>query len=171
MSVDGTDFPIFEQTPFSTSWYSHKFKGPAYRYEIALAIQSDNICWTNGPYRAGSWPDIKIFKHGLMQKLPQGERVEADKGYRGAKSKIDLPHECCGGEPQQRRIKSRVRARHESLNRILKRYKCLHEVFRHELPKHQAFFRAVVYVTQIALQNGTKLMSVKYQTVELKRRV
>ena len=170
MTVDGTDFRICEQTPFSSSWFSHKFKGPAYRYEIALAIQSDRICWTNGPYRAGAWPDMKIFRRGgLMKKLPQGERVEADKGYRGEKLKVDLPHECTSGDPLQRRSKARVRARHESMNRMLKRFKCLHEVYCHDLVKHQTVFRAVVYVTQIALQNGSSLMKVNYKTMELKR--
>ena len=107
----------------------------------------------------------------LKRMLPQGERVEADKGYRGEWSKIDLPHECLGGDNDQKISKARVRSRHESMNRLLKRFKCLHDVFRHDLDKHRSVFRAVVYVTQVSLQNGTHLMSVTYETLDLKRRV
>ena len=32
VSIDGTDFRIQEPSPFSSSWYSHKFKGPGVLY-------------------------------------------------------------------------------------------------------------------------------------------
>ena len=107
----------------------------------------------------------------LKQMLPVGERVEADKGYRGEWSTIDLLHECVAGDSEQRASKTRVRSRHESMNRLLKRFKCLHDVFRHDVEKHRSVFRAVVYVTQVSFQNGTHLMSVDYSTFDLKRRV
>jgi hypothetical protein len=37
--VDGTDFRINEPTDFSTKWFSHKFKGPGLRYEVAISIK------------------------------------------------------------------------------------------------------------------------------------
>ena len=65
-------------------FYSHKFKGPGLRYEVALSIQTGDIVWINGPFPAGAWPDINIFRHGLKWMLKEaGERCEADKGYRG----------------------------------------------------------------------------------------
>ena len=175
MSVDGTDFRIQEPSTFDRKWFSHKFRGPGLRYEIGLAIQSDNIVWTSGPYPAGKWSDMRIFREGLPKSLKDslsdGERVEADKGYRGERDFVDLPDECLGGDLVQRRSKANVRSRHESMNRLLKRFKCLHDVFRHDLEKHHLVFRAVVYITQISLQNGTRLMSVEYKTLNMKVKV
>lgn len=81
MTVDGTDFPIYEPTPYSRKWYSHKFKGPGLRYEIAMSIQSGDIVWCNGPYPAG-WSDLKIARDALVFQLEPGEMVCADGGYR-----------------------------------------------------------------------------------------
>lgn len=39
VTVDGTDFRINEPTDFSTKWFSHKFKGPGLRYEVAISIK------------------------------------------------------------------------------------------------------------------------------------
>ena len=75
VTVDGTDFRILEPSPFSKKWYSHKFRGPGLRYEVAVGIQSGHIVWTNGPFPAGV-PDIVIFRYSLKNKLVEGERVE-----------------------------------------------------------------------------------------------
>jgi hypothetical protein len=37
--------------------------------------------WVNGPFKCGSWSDIKIYRRDLKQKLRVGEMVEADSGY------------------------------------------------------------------------------------------
>lgn len=87
MTVDGTDFRIEQPTEFSKRWYSHKFKGPGLRYEVALSILGGDIVWTNGPFPCGSWPDISIFRAGLIDELRPMEMVEADKGYRGQPDK------------------------------------------------------------------------------------
>ena len=82
MSVDGTDYKIREPTKFSPKWYSHKFRGPGLRYEIGLSIQTDTIAWTNGPFEAGQWSDLRIFREGgprsLKDRLPDGEHVKAE---------------------------------------------------------------------------------------------
>jgi hypothetical protein len=83
MTVDGVDFPIEEPFPFDSGWCSHKFKAAGLRYEMAVCIQTGDIVWVNGPFKCGKWSDIKIFKTFLMQRLADGELVEADKGYRG----------------------------------------------------------------------------------------
>lgn len=61
MTVDGTDFCIEEQRLFNREWYSsHKFNGPAVRYEIGVCIQETRwIVWVNGPFKAGL-PDRNI---------------------------------------------------------------------------------------------------------------
>ncbi|KAI2499167.1 hypothetical protein MHU86_15319 [Fragilaria crotonensis] len=83
VTVDGVDFPIEEPTPFDSQWFSHKFRGPGLRYEMAICIQTGDIVWVNGPYKCGKWPDVKIFKSRLMHLLGDDEMVEADRGYRG----------------------------------------------------------------------------------------
>lgn len=87
LSVDGVDFEIEEPYPYvrniSNVWYSHKFKGPGLRYEIAIAIKSGDIAWLNGPYPCGKHNDLALFKKSLCTFLEEGERVEADDGYRG----------------------------------------------------------------------------------------
>ena len=85
MTVDGKDYAIAEH---GRSFYSHKFKRLALRYEIALSILTGNICWVSGPYEAGIWPDIKIFCYSLMSHLGKGERVEVDDGYIGEHPKL-----------------------------------------------------------------------------------
>jgi len=61
VSVDGTDFRIFNWKPFWSGWFSHKFKGPGVRYEVGLCIRTGDIVWINGPFPCGQYPDITIF--------------------------------------------------------------------------------------------------------------
>jgi hypothetical protein len=76
LTVDGTDFRIQEPSPFWRGWYSHKFRGPGLRYEVALNIQNGWICWVKGPFAPGPWPDIKIFRGWLKGILEFGEMVK-----------------------------------------------------------------------------------------------
>ena len=103
VTIDGTDFEIFEpgnpegrfwvdskgnHVTCNPKWYSHKFKGPGLRYEVAVCIQTGDIVWTAGPFPCGRRPDKKIFKHRLRHMLDQHEMVECDRGY------VGLPFEC-----------------------------------------------------------------------------
>ena len=65
LSLDGTDCPINEPRPFNRLWWTKKFNGPGVRYEIALNIRTGEICWINGPFQCGPWPDGSIFMNGL----------------------------------------------------------------------------------------------------------
>jgi hypothetical protein len=40
--------------------------------------------WINGPFEPGILNDVSIFQSCLLVMLEDGERVEADDGYRGA---------------------------------------------------------------------------------------
>ena len=42
-----------------------------------------HIVWLMGPFPAGDWNDITIFRFALKHMLEEHERVEADDGYRG----------------------------------------------------------------------------------------
>jgi hypothetical protein len=45
ISVDGTDFCIFNILPFWKGWFSHMFKGPGIQYKVALNIMMGDIVW------------------------------------------------------------------------------------------------------------------------------
>ena len=50
LTIDCTDCMIDEPWPWNKKWVSPKFKGAGLKYEVAIAIHSNNICWSNGPY-------------------------------------------------------------------------------------------------------------------------
>ena len=90
LSVDGTDFCIMNP---GSKVSSHKFnKKSGLRYEVAVDILRGFIVWIHGPFPAGAWPDISIFRHALKDHLDTHERVEADDGYRGeSPGKVTCP--------------------------------------------------------------------------------
>jgi hypothetical protein len=157
LSVDGTDCP-FEAT--GSRWISHKFKKAGVRYEVAVGIKTGDVCWINGPFPAGQYPDINIFRMGLKHYLDEHERVEADKGYRGdASIKTYGP---LYTDVNYVAMKADVAARHETVNKRLKQYGCLTTRFRHDVAKHAACFRAVAVLTQLAIEYGEPLYQVAY---------
>ena len=98
-----------------SKWYSHKFKHAGVQYEVAVCIQTGDIVWIHGPFPCGRWPDIKIFRSRLIHKLASKEKVEADRGYRGERSKVRTPDDYYS--QVDRRAKRRARARHETVNK------------------------------------------------------
>ena len=78
---DGTDFRIEDPTLLSSLWFSHKFKASAITYEVVVSIDSGDIVHINGPFYAGDWPTIVIFRDGLIGMLDEGEKGEVDAGY------------------------------------------------------------------------------------------
>ena len=165
MSIDGTDFRIPQQGPAlpGNLFSSHKFKGKcALRYEIGVDIVSGNIAWIEGPYAAGKYPDINIFRLALAHWLDPYERVEADDGYIGeAPHKVKCPG-CAANPTENLAMQNRVRARHETLNGRLKNWEILKQVYRHDIIEHGDIFPAVAVITQLSIENGEPLFEVDY---------
>ena len=161
VSVDGTDFKIPRQKPFSRDkqYYSHKFKHAALRYEIAVCIQTGDIVWINGPFRAGKYPDVNIFRKYLRNKLQPGEMVEADRGYRDDRCR----HCDVVVSRKDARAKSRTMRRHEGVNADIKNFGCMYQQWRHPLEKHRLAFCSVAFLVQLTyrLEGGPK-WDVKY---------
>jgi hypothetical protein len=44
ITVDGTDFNMYEPTNVSTEFFSHKFKRPGVKYELATLIRGGGYC-------------------------------------------------------------------------------------------------------------------------------
>lgn len=156
VSVDGTDFRIYQWKPFWKGWFSHKFKSAGLRYEVGVCILTGKVVWIHGPFPCGFWPDLKIFRHGLINMLGPGEKVLADGGYVGEPEYIVTP-------TGERDIASNVRGRHETVNKRFKQWGILERVFRHDLSKHQDAMYAVGVLTELSLEMGEPLFNVNYK--------
>lgn len=143
MSVDGTDMPIQEPTPFNAKWYSHKLNGPAVRYEVGVSCASGDIIWLNGPFPAGANPDNKIFRETLKGELLPNEMVICDNGYTDSQA---LTKEDAADHEQYH---SEIRARHETVNMRMKRFRVLTSKYRHQLKKHGICVNAVAQLAQL----------------------
>ena len=161
ISVDCTDVrcPNYGG-PFS----SYKFgKKGGLRYELGICIQTGDLVWINGPYPAGAFNDITIFRDSLMTFLDDGERVEADGGYRG-----ECPRHCkCPTHlttpPELAYMMQRIRSRQETINKCVKDWSVLQVIFRGDIGDHAVVFRACCVMKQLAINNGEKLFQTGYK--------
>ena len=115
MSLDGTDYPVAEHGP---RFSSHKFtKKSGVRYEVGICLRTGDCVWINGPFPAGAYPDITIFREGLMTELDDSERVEADDGYiREAPQGVKCPKSFANPE-ETLFMQQRARNRQETINK------------------------------------------------------
>ena len=70
MSIDGTDFRVPQQGAAEKGnvFASHKYAGKsAARYELGVDILAGNLVWIQGPYPAGKYPDITIFRFSELK--------------------------------------------------------------------------------------------------------
>ena len=173
VSVDGTDFMVQEPHPFSKEYYSHKFKRAGLRYEVAVSIEGGDIVWINGPFKAGKYPDITIFRRDLKMMLAPGESVIADNGYRGEDEVIVHPGQLtCQSIDWVADLAfaiNQVSGRHETVNGRFKNWGALRNLFRHDHGRHGAVFRSIVCIEQININRGGKLFknATKYQEPRL----
>ena len=140
--------------------YSHKFNGPALRYEVATSILSDDIVWINGPFAPGDWNDLMIFRHSLIHQLEVGERMEADDIYVGEAPRWIVCPASVTTTEEMLPMTKRVEGRHEALNKHIKNWNCLTRRFHSKGPtdekieKHGDMFRACAVIKQVAMQMG-----------------
>ena len=149
-TVDCTDLRILEPTPFDAAWYSHKTNCSALRYEVAVSL-SGNIVWVNGPFKAGEFADLRIFRNRLRYCLLYSECVIADGTYRDTK--------CIYNDGCEKEIIQRSRARQESVFRRLKSFNVLSSVYRHDIRKHSNCLFAVANLVQYSIENGEPLFN------------
>lgn len=161
VSVDGTDFQILRK---GRKFYSHKFKKSGLRYEVAICIRTGDIVWISGPFPAGRWSDINIFRNGIIHHLDKNERVEADDGYIGESPRyIKCPQGVTANRKKRTEImQTIVRRRHETVNKRFKDWGILRQIFRHNPTSHGDIFRAIAVITQMAINNGEPLFHVNY---------
>ena len=160
ITLDGTDCRIYEPYPFDRKWYSHKFKGPGVRYEIGLCIQTGWIVWVNGPYPCGEYPDLKIARECVFDLLENNEKVLADGGYNDGGIHAETPN---GLNNADQKMKKLARARHETVNARVKKFRSCSNVYRNKLDSHYNTFMSVCIITQIAIQTDEPLFQIPYK--------
>lgn len=159
LSIDGTDIRVPEKGP---DWWSHKFKKSAVRYEVGVGIKTGDICWFSGPYQAGVWPDVEIFRASLVSFLDPYERVEADDGYIGeAPLRVMCPG-CVTCPAGRKDMMKKVRERQETVNKRLKQWNILVKTYIHDILDHRDVFASICVLTQLAIENGEPLFQVEY---------
>ena len=63
-------------------WYSHKFNGPALRYEVAVSIHGGDVVWAYGGVPAGETNDLMLARMAYIHRVDHGEKTIADSVYR-----------------------------------------------------------------------------------------
>ncbi len=89
-----------------------------------------------------------------MSHRETAERVEADDGYIG---EHPLHIKCPAGfaNPESTLfMQQRARNRQETVNKRFKDWGLLKQVYRHEMSSHGLAFRAIVVITQLAINAG-----------------
>jgi hypothetical protein len=150
--VDGIHFKIPEPSPFSKDWKSHKLGGSALAYELVTCIMTGDIVGFNGPFPAGKWPDINIFRNKTKIMLGEMEMALGDLGYRGD-AKILTKYDA--RDRQHSYAMGCARDRHETINQRLRTWRVLKNDYRHNRHDHHYFFRAGCVLEQIKFENGS----------------
>lgn len=100
-----------------------------------------------------------------MSHLEDGERVEADDGYIGEAPRYIKCPKSFTNLPETEYMQQRVRSRQETINNRLKFWEVLNTVFRHTdtLTLHGDIVRAILCITQLAINRGEKLFETGYK--------
>ena len=123
--MDCTNFPVHGFSCFDRELLSHKFHSAALRYEIYLSIFTGNIVRVNGPFKPGVYSDVSIYRNDLKKLIIYSELVLTDDGY------PDNTRVCSRNcMVENKKIHSRIIARHEIVNERLKNFKILSTRFR-----------------------------------------
>lgn len=144
--------------PYDSRYWSKKVNRAALRYEIAVCIRTGDIVWINGPYPAGCCNDLTIFYDKLVHKIPDGEMVEADKGYphpkvRTADNFVSFA---------DKKAKGKARNRHEHVNGLYKDFGILRQLYRHDRKRHMKNMGAITTILQVSFDEGQEPWQVKY---------
>ena len=115
-----------------SSFYSFKFKKSGLRYEIGLCILTVDVVWINGPFEADDWVDLAIFRNSLKSNLEDGEIVEADDGYVGEAPEFVKCPASFTNPKETLFIQQRVLNRQEAVNKRMKNWRILKQVYHHK---------------------------------------
>ena len=162
--VDCVDFHCLDvrlpNKELDTSLYSHKHNGPGLKYEICHGVYSGNICWVNGPFKAGEFNDLQVAQEfglcGILEAC--GEKAIADGIYKDK----EFFHTPPGVRTPQSRAMNTLRARQETINARLKNnWGCFGTTWRHDHDLHELAVSAALTIMQLEFDHGiSKLFKV-----------
>lgn len=124
-------------------WLSYNCKEFGFRYAVCVSISDELAVWAHGPFPGGKYSDLWMFKMGMARMLPKGETIVAGGTYK---------HEKCilrTGLEESDKLIQKIRARHETLNRLINAFRCLWSTSRHPLHRHKSVSLAVVNLVQV----------------------
>jgi hypothetical protein len=111
------------------------------------------LVWISNPYR-GKVPDVTIIRNELLPMLGPNLLCVVDGGIRGEDAFSGInPFD----SPAIKKFKKRARARHETANGKIKKFRSVSSVFRHGPSKHCLVFDAVAVVCQFKIETGEVL--------------
>jgi DDE superfamily endonuclease len=131
-------------------WFGHKSNGFGLKYEIATCIRTGDIVHYVGPFRAAIH-DIAVYRSFLKGMLRPGEKVMADRGFRGDDTVVTPLN---ATNSQESRAIHAIGLRHETVNGRLCFFESMKQTWRHDLRKHQLAFRACLVMVQLRHENG-----------------
>ena len=85
--------------------------------------------------------------------LPVREKVITDRGYCVNPFCLTLDESL---NEEHKKFMGKARARHETVNRRLKQWKCLQQLWRHDRSKHHFVFKTVTTLVQLEFEFGHK---------------
>ena len=107
----------------------------------------------NGPFPAGEWSDIKIFRNQTRKHLGPGEKVLVDLGYQGDEKVITKVDSCNALHSYRMGC---AQDRHETINHRLRTWSALKQSFRHSHHKDNYVFQSVAVMEQVKISLGEK---------------
>jgi hypothetical protein len=117
------------------------------------------IVWANGPFPAGH-SDLKIARSRIIHLLAPGEKIVTAGRYRDGFNCFESPTgECTLCE----KMKSNTRARHETVNSRIRRWRALTDIFRHYVStRHAQVLYTILNITQLQILFEEPLFQVEY---------
>jgi hypothetical protein len=117
-----------------------------------VCILTGWLVWINGPYKPRIWNNLSIFCNALLLEFDDGERVEADNGYRGESLKYVKCPKSIGKHKALETAVAIVWHQQETTNRRYKQWGILKQVYRGNIVEHGQAFCLCAIVTQLAIK-------------------
>jgi hypothetical protein len=155
MVLDATECEIErpEDPTFQRLYYSGKVGYHTIKYEIAVEIESGEICWAAGG-EPGSMADITLCrKYQIGSHLLPGEGILADKGYIGEtylRTPIKAPQTNAA-----KVVNHVIGTLREIVEHVFDRFKlfgCLSQRWRHDLQLHPLVFFVIAEIVNLDMK-------------------
>lgn len=155
LSIDGIDFAVMEPSAFDAGAWSHKLNRASLRYEIGLALGMSTIVWASGGLASGAYPDLKIARMNLQNFLPADEQAIADSGYKDGDRMFLTAFTGRFLTEFEKQFNYQLKcftARHEHVNKRLRSFSIMNEVFHHDQDQHHMCFAACLNLVQLSIE-------------------